>query len=76
MPPITQQMSDYGLQTEILQALDGLQENEDFSEWKEFDAITKVVDILLKTSNKSVKERYRELIKIRDQLDVAIRLVS
>ena len=69
-------MSDYGLQTEILQALDGLQENEDFSEWKEFDAITKVVDILLKTSNKSVKERYRELIKIRDQLDVAIRLVS
>ena len=68
--------SDYSLQTEIIKALRYNPEISHYTERGSFDAVTRVVDILLQTSDKSTKERYEELLDIREQLDVAIKLVS
>ena len=68
--------SDYSLQTEIIKALRYNPEISHYTERGSFDAVTRVVDILLQTSDYSTKQCYEELIDIKEQLDDAIKLVS
>ena len=46
----------------------------DFTERGKFDAVSKVVDILL--VEKPVKQSYQELLSLKDQLDSAILALS